>query len=99
MKSFRILLPLVALVALGSSSLSAGPGADYFTRVGAVARSAKAARDAAAQTPTSKCKVTEVVQVTTGPRGLPIRKVVSTNMDCSDCNDSSMSCCATKAKS
>lgn len=93
-----VLLSALALIALGgSTSLVAGPGADYFTRVESVSKSAVAARSKEA--PTSKCKVTEVVQVTTGPRGLPIRNVISTNMDCSNCKDSSMPCCASKAKS
>lgn len=102
MKSLRLLLPVVALAALGTASLHAGPGADYFTRVGSVARSAAAARAAAESVKpatTAKCKVTEVVQITTGPRGLPVRRVISTSMDCSACNDASMPCCAAKAKS
>jgi len=82
-----------------SSSLHAGPGAEYFARIDSVSKSAAVARNNAIQTPTSKCKVTEVVQVTTGPHGTPVRQVTGSNMDCSSCNDSSMACCASKAKS
>lgn len=99
MKTF-LLISSVALAFFGAStSAFAGPGVDYFKRVDSVAASTKAARDIAAQGPESKCKVTEVVLVTTGPHGTPTRQVVSTKMDCSNCNDSSMSCCAGKAKS
>jgi hypothetical protein len=100
MKNLRLILPVMILVILGpSTSLRAGPGAEYFTRVDSVSKSAANARNNAAPAPTSKCKVTEVVQVTTGPHGTPVRQVVSTNMDCSSCNASSMACCACKAKS
>jgi len=100
MKNLRLILPVIALVILGAStSLRAGPGAEYFTRVDSVSKSTAAARSNATPAPASKCKVTEVVQVTTGPHGTPVRQVVSTNMDCSSCNDTSMACCAVKAKS
>jgi hypothetical protein len=93
-----VLLSVFAVIALGANtSLVAGPGADYFKRVDSVSKSAVAARSN--EDPTSKCKVTEVVQITTGPRGMPVRTVVSTNMDCSNCKDLSMPCCASKAKS
>ena len=99
MKNLRLILPVIALIVLGTSpSLRAGPGAEYFTRVDSVSKSAATARNNALSAPTSKCKVTEVVQVTTGPHGTPIRQVVGSNMDCSSCNDTSMACCAGKAK-
>lgn len=91
-------LPLLALAVIGAStSLVAGPGVDYFKRVESVSKPAVAARNDPA--PTSKCKVTETIQVTTGPHGAPVRQVIGSAMDCSSCNDSSMSCCAAKAKS
>ena len=94
MKNLRYILPALILSLGAAASLQAGPSPDYFNRAEAVAASAKAA-----QVPTSKCKVTEVVRVTTSPHGTQPHKVVSTNMDCSSCKDSSMACCATKAKS
>jgi hypothetical protein len=100
MKNLRFIIPAAILISLGATaSLQAGPGVDYFGRVDTVSQSAKAARDAAARTPTSECKITETVRVTTGPHGIPTHQVVSTNMDCSKCNDASMACCAGKAKS
>ena len=99
MKSFLSIIPVALLLSFcATASLQAGPGAEYFKRVDAVSASAKTARDSAAVTPVSKCKVTEVVQVTTGPRGVSAHQVVTTNMDCTSCNDSSMACCAIKAK-
>jgi hypothetical protein len=100
MKNLRLILPVITLVTLvASTSLRAGPGAEYFSRVDSVSKSAVAARNNTAQAPTSKCKVTEVILVTTGPHGTPIRQVVSSNMDCSSCNDSTMACCTGTAKS
>jgi len=99
MKSLFTLIPVAILLTFGATaSLQAGPGAEYFKCVNAVSTSAKTARDTAVQAPVSKCKVTEIVQVTTGPHGVPTHQVVGTNMDCSKCNDSSMACCAIKAK-
>jgi hypothetical protein len=99
MKNLRYIIPVILVTLGATASLQAGPGADYFKRVDSVSASAKTARDTTAQNLESKCKVTEVVRVTTGPRGIPTHQVVSTNMDCSSCNDSSMACCAGKAKS
>jgi hypothetical protein len=100
MKNFCSLIPVAILLTLGATvSLQAGPGVDYFKRVDSVSASAKTARDTAVQAPVSKCKVTEVVQVTTGAHGISTHQVVSSNMDCSSCKDSSMACCAVKAKS
>ena len=100
MKNFRSIIPVAIILSLGATaSLQAGPGVEYFNRIDSVSKSAKTARDTVAQTPAAKCKVTEVVQVTPGPHGVPTHQVVSTNMDCSKCNDSSMACCAIKAKS
>jgi len=98
MKTLRYIVPALLVILGATISLQAGPGVEYFKRVDAVSASAKTARDTAAQTPAAKCKVTEVVQVTTGPHGVPTHQIVGTNMDCSSCNDSSMACCA-KAKS
>jgi hypothetical protein len=98
MKKLYLLISTLAIFG-ATSALRAGPGAEYFTRVDSVSKSSSTARNNAVQAPTSKCKVTEVVQVTTGPHGAPVRQVISTNMDCSQCKDSSMSCCAGKAKS
>jgi hypothetical protein len=98
MKNLRSIIPVAIILALGATaSLQAGPGVDYFKRVDAVSTSAKAARNTSTQAPAAKCKVTEIVQVTTGPHGVPTHQVVGTNMDCSKCNDSSMACCAVKA--
>jgi len=100
MKNFRSILPVTILLVFGATaSLQAGPGVDYFKRVDSVSASAKTTRDTTAQTPATKCKVTEVVRVTTGAHGIPTHQVVSTNMDCSNCQDSAMPCCASKAKS
>lgn len=99
MKNLRTLFPALLIAFAATASLQAGPGVDYFRRVDSVSASAKAARDTAALLPVSKCKITEIVRITTGPHGTPTRQVVSTNMDCSSCNDSSMPCCAVKAKS
>jgi hypothetical protein len=100
MKALLSIIPVAILLTFAATaSLQAGPGAEYFKRVNAISTSAKTARDTAAVTPSSKCKVTEVVQVTTGPHGVPTHQVVGTNMDCSSCDNSSMACCAVKAKS
>ena len=99
MKTLRIIIPALLLTLGATLSLQAGPGVDYFKRVDSVSAATKTARDTAAQTPASKCKITEVVRVLPGPHDTPVHQVVSTNMDCSSCNDSSMTCCAGKAKS
>jgi hypothetical protein len=99
MKNLRYILPAIFITFGATASLQAGPGADYFKRVDSVSSSAKTTRDTAALAPASKCKVTEVVQVTTGPHGVPTHQVVGTNMDCSSCKDIPMACCASKAKS
>ena len=99
MKNFRYILPAILITIGATASLQAGPGADYFKRVDSVSASAKTTRDTTAQNPASKCKVTEIVQVTTGPHGFPTHRIVGTNMDCSSCKDSSMACCASTAKS
>ncbi len=99
MKNLRTIIPALLIAFAATALLQAGPGVEYFKRVDSVSASAKAARDTAAQTPASKCKITEVVRITPGPHGTPNSQVVSTNMDCSSCNDSSMACCAGKTKS
>jgi len=99
MKSLFTLIPVAILLTFGATaSLQAGPGAEYFQRVNAISRSSKIALDTAVPTPASKCKITEIVQVTTGPHGVPTHQVVGTAMDCFKCNDNSMACCAVKAK-
>jgi len=100
MKKFLSAIPVALLLTFAATvSVQAGPGIDYFKRVSSVSASAKTARDAAAPASASKCKITEVVQVTPGAHGVPLHQVVSSKMDCSTCNDSSMACCAIKAKS
>ena len=99
MKSLRYIVPALLITFGSSAALQAGPGVEYFNRVDSVARSAKVTRTHTEQTTTAKCKLTEIVRVTTGPHGTPTHQVVSTSMDCSDCNDSSMACCAGKTKS
>ena len=99
MKILRTILPVILIAVGATASVQAGPGVDYFKRTEAVSASAKAAREMAAQAPLLKCKITEVVRITPGIHGVPVRQVVSTNMDCSSCSDSSMACCVGKAKS
>ena len=99
MKNLRIIIPALLIAFAATASLQAGPGVEYFKRIDSVSASAKTARDTAVQAPISKCKITEVVRITPGLHGTPTHQVVGTNMDCSTCNDSSMACCAAKAKS